>query len=68
MKLLQQGVIIVLVAVFIEILNNAIDHGTIIRTGITCKKFLYKSLLNSAWLRAPLVINKKQKYLPLPDW
>ena len=26
------------VAVIIEILNNAIDHGTIIQTGITCKK------------------------------
>ena len=26
------------------------NHGTIIQTGITCKKILYKSLLNSAWL------------------
>ena len=25
------------------------DHGTIIRTGITCKKFLYENLLNSTW-------------------
>ena len=29
---------------------NRIHQGTIIRTGITCKKILYKSLLNSAWI------------------
>ena len=38
-----------------------IEHGTIIWTGKTRRKFLYKSLLNSAWLwsRAGLAINKK---------
>ena len=45
------------------------SYGTIIRTGIACKKnFLYKNLLNSAWIwsRARLAINKKQKYFLLP--
>ena len=48
--------------------------GNIMQTGITCKKipareFLYKSLLNSAWLRSRvrLAINKKQKYFSLQD-
>ena len=33
------------------------------------RKFLYQSLLNSIWLCsiARLAINKKQKYLSLPD-
>ena len=35
------------------------DHGTIIRTGITCHKIILA--------RARLAINKKQKYLSLPD-
>ena len=50
-------------------MRNAFDHGTIIWTGITCKKIFYKSLLNSAWLwsRARLALNKKQKYFSLPD-
>ena len=41
------------------------NHGTIIRTGITCNRYL----LNSAYLssRAQLAINKKQNYFSLPD-
>ena len=30
--------------------HKSIYRGAIIRTGTTCKKFLYKSLLNSVWL------------------
>ena len=43
-------------------INPMFNHGTIIRTRIICKKFLYKSLLNSAllWSRAWLAIKKKQ--------
>ena len=29
---------------------NRIHRGTIIRVGITCKKIIYKSLSNSAWI------------------
>ena len=44
-------------------------QGTIIWPVITCKKFFYKNLLNSAylWSRARLVINKKNNYFSLPD-
>ena len=47
----------------------ALQNGTIIRTGIACKKFFYKNLLNSAylWSRAQLAVNKKQNYFSLPD-
>ena len=46
-----------------------IHHGTMIRAGITCKKSFYKRLLNSAllWSRARFSINKKEKYLSVPD-
>ena len=49
---------------------NNFRHGTIMRTGITCKEILYKSLLNSAWLsrRAQLAINKEQKYCSISDY
>ena len=43
---------------------HALEHGTIMWTGITWK-FLYESLLNSAWLwsRTQHAINKKQIFL-----
>ena len=52
-----------------HLLSGYYDHGTIIQTGITCKKFLYKSLLNLVWLwsRTRLAVNKNQKYFSVND-
>ena len=45
------------------------NHGTIIQTGIACKKILYTNLMNLAglWSRARLAINKRQKYFSIRD-
>ena len=45
------------------------QHEVKMGRGITCKIFLYKSILGSAclWSRVRLTINKKQKYFSLAD-
>ena len=45
------------------------NHESIKQTGIRHKKFFYKSLLNSAYLRSRgrYISNKKQNYFSLPD-
>ena len=54
---------------FIRYNLHQINHGTIIQTTITCKKIIYKSLLNLAclWSRARLAVNKNQRYFSLSD-